>query len=1137
MIMIENGKTPTGYSAVLAKTWLIMKMTLFLVLFFCLQAGAKTNAQNVSISGKELTVEQILGLIRKQTNYQAIYNPDLLKGIPPITMHVKNVPVKTVLETCFKDQNISFEIKYNTLILKRSAASGAANDVIRYAPAIVHGRITDSSGAPLEGATIAIKGTGKNAVSDKNGYFSIEADKGAHLVVSMVGYRSKEMIVGNKELIIIVLQAQSASLEDVVVVGYGSQKKSQFIGTVAQINSESVTKAGAAPLLSQSLTGRLPGVSIIQRSGQPGASDGTINIRGVGSFGAGTNPLILVDGIQTNTFNNIDPNDIETVTVLKDASTAAIYGAQAANGVILITTKVGRSDKLRIAYNGNFAIQKITATPTFVPSWQYATLLNEANAHTNPGSSAKPYSDAQIDSFKAGNNPYLYPNTDWFGSFFKKSAIQTEHNVSISNGGKNSQYLLSLGYMGQNGIVDKNNYNRYNLRFNLVSNLAKNVKLTTRISGYQSLDNEPLSPAGQNSNMVNLISGVIRMPATYPIYNSDGSWGLGLENKGTPVSGLNSQSYYKEKYTNMEGNLRLDWDIIKDLKVSAIGGYTEYNDRTTTFYASQQVTPKIYLGPATLSEGYTNATYKTLQLLAAYHKKIRKHEMDLLAGHSYETNYSESIGGSNNTYLTNDVISLSLGNSPTPSVNGSKAQSALDSYFGRLSYNFDNKYLIQGTIRYDGSSRFGPTYKYGTFPAVALGWRIAQENFIKKNYPWINELKLKASYGILGNQNVGNYPYQSTLNQGGGYVFSNVFSSGVVLGAVNDPTLHWESTRTKDAGLEANLFKGLLAFSATYYDKYTYDIITTPGGSVSAVYGLTVGTQNSGAVNNHGWEFTLDHKNRIGDFFYGIGINFTTVKNTVLDLGKGNNTKLISGYTGNGTLFVGQSMGSYYGYTASGLYTDSTDVKNWQATNNTKSIAPSGHPGDIRYTDMGGPNGGAKDSLVTTADQRVLGSTIPKYNYGITFTAGYKNFDLNVLFQGVGGVSGYLSGYAGLAFYLQGTIQQWQADQRWTEANPDRNAKYPRLEVIQNTGNNNTLTSSYWLQNGSYIRLKSVQLGYTLPAKTLKRLGLETLRFNFSAYNLYTWSKYRKGWDPEINTGGVYYPILGTYSFGVNVNF
>lgn len=1010
------------------------------------------------------------------------------------------------------------------------------------------GIVNDESGHHLSGITVETLANGKRVkatTTDSIGKFTFANLPAGNydFTFTSIGYQSQTVTgyslkPGQTVSLLIAMISSSNKLADIVIVGYGTQKKSQFIGSAAQVSGESVTKGGVAPTLSQSLAGRMTGVSIIQSSGQPGASSGNINIRGVGSFGASTSPLILVDGVQTNTFNNINPDDIESVSVLKDASTAAMYGSQAANGVILVTTKMGTADKLRVSYNGSVTVQRITATPKFVPSWQYATLLNEASANTNPGSGAQPYSQAQIDSFKAGNNPYLYPNTDWFGSFFKKNTLQTNHAVSVSGGSKVTQYLLSLGYMDQDGIVEKNDYKRYNARFNMVNSLSNNLKLTTRISGMQFLDNQPLSPTVQNSDMTTMIASVIRYPAIFPIYNSDGSWGTGLENKGTPMSWINSQSYYKRKYTSLEGNIRLDWTVIKDLKLSAIAGATEANDRTTTFYATQQLTPTIVLAPSTLNEGYTNSTYKTIQLLADYHKKIKRHEIDVLIGHSYEYNYAESIGGSNNTYLTNDIISLSLGNAVAPGVSGSKTESALDSYFGRLAYNFDNKYFLQSSIRRDGSSRFGPAYKYGTFPSVALGWRLGQERFIKDNVKWLNELKLRASYGVLGNQNIGNYPYQSTMTQGGGYPFGNNFSTGVILGAVNDPTLHWESTTTKDAGIEATIFNGLLSINAGYYDKTTKDILTTPGGSVSAVYGLTVGMQNSGSVNNHGWEFTIDHKNKIRDFSYGVSVNLTTVKNTVLDLGKGNNILQPSGYIGNGsTLFVGQSMNGYYGYVANGLYTNTSDVADWQKTNNVKAIAPNPQPGQIRYTDMGGPGGKGNDSLVTEADKRVLGNRIPKYTYGINLSAGYKNFDLNILLQGVGGVSGYLDTYAGWAFYQNGTIQQWQADERWTTANPDRNAKYPRLDIIPNTGNNNTLTSSYWMLNGAYLRLKSIQLGYTVPQSLLKRAGISMLRVNASAYNLYTWSHYRKGWDPEINTGGIYYPILGSWSLGLNLTF
>jgi len=1155
------------------QTMLAMKLTVILSFVAFLQFSYAGTAQNVSFNCKNKRLEDVFKELKKQTGYSFFYSNQDISGVQSVTVNIQNEPLEHALAEILKDRPLTFSINSKTVFIKDKPFTPALVPPSGLASAMVAADITikgkvlaDDNKAILGGATVKIKGTEKATMTDNNGMFAIHVpEKGAVLQISYVGYETIEVAVGKANTdVVVMLKPKGSKAEEIVVVAYGTQKRSQVIGATAQVTGDEITKAGASPLLSQGLAGRLSGVSIMQSSGQPGlAGAPTINIRGVGSFGASTAPLILVDGLQTTQYNNIDPNDIESVTVLKDASTAAMYGAQAANGVMLITTKSGKNKdgKIGVSYNGSIAIEKITRTPSFEPSWQYATLLNEAVQNTTPGAPAA-YTPAQIDSFKSGNNPYLYPNTNWVASFFKKSAIQNSHNITISNGNKTSQYNLSLGYMGQDGLVPKNNFNRFNARFNLISQLAKKLTLTTRLSGYQTINNEPQYPAGAaNSGMNTMILYTIRTNPTIPIYNQDGSWNASFENAGTPVSSLYSDSYFKDKIINYEGSLRLDWEAIAGLKISAIAGYNESNELQTNFMASQQVKPTnmasvINLGPSTLSQTSNNNNYKTLQFLVNYHKRINKHEFDLLAGHSYEANNSFSMNAGTNTFISNDVIGLGLGLTTNPTVGQSQSQSALDSYLGRVLYNFANKYLVQGTVRYDGSSRFGPSYKYGTFPSVAVGWRIAQENFIKDNYPWIDELKLKASYGVLGNQNIGNYPYQSTLTQGStgstagagaaghGYVAGGVYQGGIVLGAINNADLHWESTRTKDAGIEASFLKGLIGFGINYYDKYTFDILTSPGGSVSQVFGFTVGTQNSGALNNHGWEFTLSHVNRVGNVNYSISANLTTVKNTVLDLGAGNNTLQNSGYIGSGGKFIGQPLQSYYGYVASGLYRDSADLKNWQATNNTKAIQATGTqpnavgPGDIKYKDVGGAYGGPKDSTVTTADLRILGNNIPKYSYGINLTAAYKNFDIAVLLQGIAGVSGYLSSYAGFAFNNSGNIQTWQADGRWTADNPNPNAIYPRIQTISNSGNGNTITSSFWVVNGSYFRVKSLQLGYTLPGNALKKMGMQSLRLNASAYNLLTVSHYRKGWDPEIlNTGGSYYPILGSYSFGLNVTF
>ncbi|RRB07250.1 SusC/RagA family TonB-linked outer membrane protein [Larkinella rosea] len=997
----------------------------------------------------------------------------------------------------------------------------------------VSGKVSDETGQGLPGTSVVLKGTTNGTVTDASGNYSLSVpDENSILVFSYIGYVAQEVAITGRSTVAVTLKKDVKSLSEIVVVGYGTQSKTQVIGSISQINADKINNRTVTQL-SQGLTGQMPGVTIIQRSGQPGSSGGTIQIRGVGSFSASTAPLILIDGIPANSFNNVDPNDVESVSVLKDASSAAIYGARAANGVILVTTKTGKSGKMRISYNGYGGVQKMTATPRFVTSAEYAQLLNEAVPNS--------YTEDQIQKFRTGSDPDNYPNSDFMKGTFKKQASQTSHNFSVSNGTENTQYLLSFGYLGQNGILDKNNFNRYNLRLNLTNKLSQKVKLTTRLSGIQSVDNQPAPPATLDFiGMDGIISNTVRIPSIYPIRYANGDWGTGVSNKGTSVSYLQNDSFYKGKTTDLGANARLDYTVIPDLTLSALGGYTQLNQRVTRFLASQRLNSTITLGPSSLNETSTNTNYRTIQAFADYKTNIGLHEFGVLAGYSFETSLSESLAQGRGGLPSNTITVINAGDASSQTTSGSASEWALESYFGRAQYNYDRKYLVEGAVRYDGSSRFPTNRKYALFPSVAVGWRISEEGFVKDHLPWVDELKVRASHGRLGNQNIltngdpNYYPYQNVLNTGYNYPFGGVITTGVARTTITDTTLHWESTRTTDIGIEGSLFKRLLAFSITHFNKYTYDILVSPASSVAQVLGFTVGQKNSGRLSNKGWEFTLDHRHKFGDVGYSVGFNLTYTKNTILDLGVGN-VKQPNGLVGNGSdLFIGYPLQLYYGYVADGLFTNQDDINSWA---NQTAIAPNPKPGDIRYKDISGPDGKPDGKVDANYDRTLLGSQIPKFTYGINLGATYKGFDLGILFQGVRGVSGYLNNYVGWALYNQGTIQRWQMDERWTPANPDRNAGYPRMEVITNAGTNNTLSSSFWILNGSYLRLKNIQLGYTIPATLTRKLKLSTVRVYANGENLKLWSNYREGWDPEINTGGSYYPILANYTFGLNLTF
>ncbi len=1104
-----------------------ISLTMFLMTSIFLQISIGADGQNITLKENNVALKDILKKIKKQSGYSFIYMGNVFKNAKPLSILANNQSITAVLDDAFRNQPLDYTLSNKTIIVQQK------NNVLPQNSNIVQlkdvsGKVLDETGSPLPGASIKVKGQNVSTTTDLNGVFTLKGiSADAVLTISFVGYEPQDVSVNTSGQLVIKLSPVSAKLGDVVVVGYGTQKKANLIGSVSQLTAKDINDLRYS--LANALTRQLPGVTVIQRSGQPGVGTGNIQIRGVGSFGANAGALILVDGIPVNSFNDIDPNDVANISILKDASTAAIYGSRAANGVILVSTKTGTSSdgKIKIAYNGYTGTQRATAYPEFVDSWEYATLLNEAQ----PGA----YTAAQIQKYKDGSDPDNYPNENYINQVLKKSTFQTGHNLSLSNSLGNTQYLLSAGYLYQNGIVEKNNYNRYNIRFNMSNQITQKLKLTTRLSGAQYINNEPAPPATLDwTDMLTNISQVIRVPAIYVNKLSNGDYGLGVVAKGTPVSYSDNESFFKSKQTDLLANMRLDWEVIKNLKLSAIGGYTQLTGNSQRFLANQRLNSTVTLGPGSLNQSSLNNIYKTFQQLAEYKLNLGTHEIGILAGHSYEFNKSSSLSANRTGYNSNTLTEINAGDASTQKNTGTAAEYALDSYFARLNYNYNNRYLAEFTVRYDGSSRFPDASKYATFPAGAIGWRISEESFLKDKLNWLSDLKIKASYGTLGNQNIGNYAYQNVLNAGFNYPFGGTLSTGVANTNLVDPTIKWESTRTKDVGIEGSLFKGKLGFSATYFDRYTYDILVSPASSVSTVLGFGVGLQNSGRLSNRGWEFTLDYRNNIGSFNYAVNGNFSVIRNKVLDLGVGNITQP-NGLVGNGsTLFNGFPMNLYYGYQADGLFVDAADIA---AYPNQKSINPNVKPGDIRYQDISGPNGIPDGKVDATYDRTVLGSQIPKYTFGLNLSASYKKFDLSILLQGISGTNGYLDGYAGWAFYQNGNIQRYQADSHWSAANPDPNAKYPRLETISNTGTANTLTSSFWMLNGSYLKVRNVQLGYKFTSASLKSKGIEALRVYATAQNPLAFSKYPKGWDPETITSGAYYPIMAVYTLGLNVNF
>ncbi|WP_339925592.1 TonB-dependent receptor [uncultured Cyclobacterium sp.] len=1078
------------------------------------------------MSNKDWSVREVFHNLESKTDYVFIFPDDLLSEKDSVRLKTGKQSVNDILVQVAQSSKLKFRQVNNSIYVGGSSQTNQAEEVtISFDFIEISGKVVDENGQPIPGATVLVEGTNTGTATDLDGNFSMEVAEGSVLQFSFIGYESQRITVGNQSSLTITLIEDQSSLEEVVVVGYGTQKKVNVIGSVSQISSEAIENRPVQQL-SQAITGQMPGVTVIQRSGRPGQSGGDIRIRGVGSFGATPDALILIDGIPGN-MNDINPDDVQSISVLKDASSAAIYGARAANGVILVTTKNGSAKKLTVSYNGYVGFNQPTQLPQFVDSWDYAAMYNIASGSNS-------YTAEDIEKYRSQSDPDNYPNTRFLDHVFAGDGTQTGHTLTLNGGDENNKYFLSGGILSQEGIVPKNDYTRYNLRLNLENKLGESLKLTTRLFGSIEERNEPQATANKGGELSDqLIQNAIRYPAIFLGQASNGDFGIGPESGGTPVSWLQSDSYLTNPRTRVGINMKLDWTPVQGLVFSAIGGYNSFLLEQRSYLASQRLNDNIIHDQSYLNQFSNKEIFKTAQFLGEYSKSFSKNSIDFLVGYTFENQVNTYFNGYRQDFPSNDYTVIGMGGADNQRVGGFDAEWAIQSLFTRVKFNHDEKYLFETTFRYDGSSRFPEDNKYALFPSMAIGWRLSNEDFLK-NSSWLSDLKLKASWGVLGNQNIGNYPYQTVLESGRNYPLGGGISTGAAYSVFRDPNIKWESTETTDVGVESSFLQGKLSFNATYFKRKTTDILYQPTASVSSVLGVGIGEVNTGAAKNTGWEFDFGFRERVNDFQYSISGNFSIINNEIVTLGLGN-VEQPNGLVGNGSsLFVGFPMEMYYGYKSDGVFLNQEDINTWPSQS---SITPNPVPGDIRYLDISGPDGVPDGKVDPTYDRTYLGSRIPKYTYGLNLGSKYKNFDISLFIQGVSGVSGLLDGYAGLAFFNLGNIQQWQMDGRFNPDSPERYPAYPRLEVITNSGTPNTVSSDFWVTNASYLRIKNMQFGYTLPNETLDRIGLQNLRIYLSGENILSLTSYFDGWDPEINTGGAYYPILSTYTLGVNARF
>ncbi len=982
------------------------------------------------------------------------------------------------------------------------------------------------------GASIRVKGTTVGTVTDLNGDYTINATPDATLVISYVGFLTTEILVGDKTIIDVSMEEDVQKLDEVVVVGYGTQKKKDLTSAIAIVDADALSKAPVSDITS-ALQGLTAGVEVQGNQGRPGELP-TIRIRGVGSTN-NTDPLYVVDGIPMDNAY-INPSDVASMQVLKDAASSAIYGSRGANGVVIITTKSGKAGTPKVRYHGYYGWETPWKTLDLLNMDQWAVMVNEINVN---GNMPVPSLATQI---LANGGHYDGPQTDWQKEVFQTGAIY-EQNLDISGGTNNGNYFFSLNQYGQDGIMIFTPFKRYSVRMNSNWQTGR-FKFGENITFIYNQSRAEATQGGRTiqEHMVKITPNVqVYNPSMLGGYSGYNNTEVGHD-AGNPVGILDraKDMRYNKRFM---GNVYGEVELYKGLTFRTTFGLSSMEYQNRNFVLKTTMPPQSY-GATTLSESSSWRYSWTLENMATYHHVFgNDHDLTVMAGYTAEYSKYHAFNGSGSTIQSevNDVLGKVESGF---AVGGSENEVSRASVLGRINYAFKGRYLLTANIRNDGSSKFGPGHKYGTFPSASAAWRVSDEAFMK-DISWLSNLKLRASYGVVGNDApVGAYSYVQGLSTGTNYVFNGgTRLNGVTLSSFNDPNITWETVKQTDIGVDVGLFRGTLEVSVDYFDKRTEDmLISVPLASSVGAGRFAAITRNMGSILNRGFEFSATYRKYQGDFQYSVTANLTTLHNEVLDM---YDSPIMAG-TVEGDQQVtrtdkGHPIGSFYGYKTLGLFQSQAEIDNYK---NSKGVViqPKAQPGDIKFADL--DDSGSIDS----GDRDYMGSPIPTLTYGVTFNFAYKGFDLSMFFQGVYGNKIY----AEMVYWTQGMHNNFNlstdALNRWTPTNTDTDI--PR--AVRNDPNGNiSKASDRFIKDGTYLRLKNVTLGYSIPQKWAQTIKIESLRVYFTGRNLLTFTKYPY-YDPEIGSGALgaggssntsrgidngYYPQARTVIFGIQVGF
>ena len=1116
----------------------IMKIIVY-VCFLCvgnlLAIGSYAQTAHVTIVSNHITIGQVINEIEKQTDYLFVFNVKDINIKRNVKVNAKDKAVNEVLNDIFKDTGIRHAIEGKNIMLINSTDKEKGAQQKDF---LVTGIVKDENGEPIIGANIQVVGKSAGTITDMNGRFSISASANSTLQITYIGYQTQTVNIGEQRNINIILQEDNAQLDEVVVVGYGTMKKKDLTGSVTAVKGDELA-ARRTTQLSTALQGALSGVMVSRDNGAPGSS-ASIQIRGVTTIGD-SSPLVIIDGIPGD-INSVNPEDVESMSVLKDAASASIYGSRAAAGVIVITTKRAKSGDVALSYNFEYGWEIPTKLPTYVGAQRYMEMVNETRYNDNPdGGWYQTYTEDEITNWSMNNatNPDKYPMTDWGDILLKSSAPRQTHTLSIVGGGKIIRTKASFRYDKTDGLYVNKEYDRFMVRvnndFNINKYISANLDLNFSRSKALSPNSNPMGAGGRN------------IPPIYAATWTNGLWG-DVKDGENMLAKITDGGTFTNWGTNIGGKLGIDITPVNGLKISAAVAPNFNNVKKKTFVkqipytrSEDPNTTVGYMGgyrTTNLTENRNDSHDITTQFFANYAKTLGRHDFSVMIGYEDYYAFWENLDASRDQYQLTSYPYLDLGSEDYRDNGGNAEEYAYRSLFGRMTYSYADRYLIQANLRRDGSSRFASNCRWANFPSVSLGWVISEEKFFKNiNMDWFSYLKLRGSWGKLGNERIGAYddngnfiynyyPYQAAIDystalfQNSQGIVSSVTTAAQQKYAVRD--ISWETTESWDIGLDANFLDNRLHFSADYYRKNTKDMLLAL--EIPHFIGYDNPEVNAGNMHTTGYDIEVGWRDKVGDFTYSISANLSDFTSKMGNL---NGTQFL----GNQVKMEGSEYNEWYGYLSDGLFLNQEDVDKSHKLNNSVKV------GDIKYKDISGPDGVPDGVISPEYDRVLLGGSLPHYMFGLTFNAAYKGWDFGLTLQGVGSQKSQIS-----AAMIEGLRDNWLNfptildGNYWSPKNTDEQnatAKYPRLTRTNRDAN--FCMSDYWLYNGRYIRLKNLSVGYTLPKAWTTKACMNTVRLYVSGSDLFTISNAPKGWDPEVSTEG--YPITTSLIFGVSINF